>query len=87
MANKESSELGNLPTSPMAKRARMCEECLLGNLPTSPMAKRVRTCEECVRRSIPLFIGLTNRQLAFVSTIPYDMVLNSRSFYFWSLTE
>ncbi|CAN6825470.1 unnamed protein product [Brassica oleracea] len=72
MANKESSELGNLPTSPMAKRARMCEECLLGNLPTSPMAKRVRTCEECVRRSIPLFIGLTNRQLAFGFDVNYN---------------
>nr|VDC99044.1 unnamed protein product [Brassica oleracea] len=50
----------------------MCEECLLGNLPTSPMAKRVRTCEECVRRSIPLFIGLTNRQLAFGFDVNYN---------------
>ncbi|KAH0894119.1 hypothetical protein HID58_056548 [Brassica napus] len=78
MANKESSELGNLPTSPMAKRARMCEECLLGNLPTSPMAKRVRTCEECVRRSIPLFIGLTNRQLAFGFDVNYNKQLPPR---------
>ncbi|XP_013627187.1 PREDICTED: UPF0725 protein At4g29550-like isoform X2 [Brassica oleracea var. oleracea] len=36
------------------------------------MAKRVRTCEECVRRSIPLFIGLTNRQLAFGFDVNYN---------------
>ncbi|CAF2247106.1 unnamed protein product [Brassica napus] len=78
MTNKESSEVGNLPTSPMAKRARMCEECLLGNLPTSPMAKRVRTCEECLRRPIPLFIGLTNRQLAFGFDVNYNKQLPPR---------
>ena len=76
MANKESSELGNLPTSPMAKRARTCETT--GERLRGPVR-------------VPRSIGLTNRGLAYVSTIPYDMVLNSWSFYFWmictSLTE
>lgn len=57
MANKESSELGNLPTSPMAKRARTCETT--GERLRGPVR-------------VPRSIGLTNRGLAYGFDLYYN---------------
>ncbi|KAH0893672.1 hypothetical protein HID58_056101 [Brassica napus] len=57
MANKESSELGSLPTSPMAKRARTCETT--GERLRGPVR-------------VPRSIGLTNRGLAYGFDLYYN---------------